>query len=605
MAGCDFKNVFCEVRFGVGTAYRTSKKEQDKEAIKASGSASIKETECATVLTPCSRVLSGVAKFDPALQTEFLTLESTNDLPDVFLRFFTSAVKGFKPHCFAFLRLKGNELRTTDKPRWHDLQPSQTRHYVGSKPIGMHGSVLLRAQKAEPAPRTSPFPVAPISVIDRKGEMETFRVVVWVKQARRLQARDSGGTSDPYVELRVAGMKARPKTPYVKRSVSPVWNYVLDFEVMLPKNLDNAPRINLVVMDKDVLVRDDVIGKVQLEFGGPPGSSPFNVPLDPSAPPTPRWLSLQPVTSLTHSALADSAGEVMVAPLLLSSNDHRFRIRSELRDAERAAAETDKALRKALDFEEVEAYLVPATLNVELVGLRDVEDSGSAYRVEVIARGGAVPHDKKNKRHQNTSAWRNKPNTRNPSVCLHMQFDVLLNVSEEQWSDVEIRVWSKPSIRDKGNLVARTSVPIASIMTEENRQNFEELAEQYTDRRHRDGHNAALERQKEQQLELRPEPEPGPEPEPESEEKSETSQLLPADAEAEGGVGDYGATELASLPPKDETKQATAAVAKQWELLPEMVTSELEQALVDVWAAAILGGYAAHTNEPGTRSLSS
>ena len=52
------------------------------------------------------------------------------------------------------------------------------------------------------------------------GEM---KVEVLVKQAKGLQAKDSGGTSDPYAI--VSAGKQSFKTPVVKKTLSPVWNH--------------------------------------------------------------------------------------------------------------------------------------------------------------------------------------------------------------------------------------------------------------------------------------------------------------------------------------------------------------------------------------------
>lgn len=104
----------------------------------------------------------------------------------------------------------------------------------------------------------------------------TFKLSVVVVQAEGLLAADSCGTSDPFVKLRVADLKA--KTKVVKRTLAPVWNERFDFDV--PRRADNAP-LRLALFDHDTLSSNDPLGAVAVGFNhlvqGAPHDAWYNV----------------------------------------------------------------------------------------------------------------------------------------------------------------------------------------------------------------------------------------------------------------------------------------------------------------------------------------
>ena len=99
---------------------------------------------------------------------------------------------------------------------------------------------------------------------DQSGHARTTsaaRVHVSVLQARGLTAKDWGGSSDPYVVLRLASAPETSKTQtgVVSKNVNPVWNEALD---LTSAHID-VESVLVSVFDKDVIA-DDFIGSVNV-----------------------------------------------------------------------------------------------------------------------------------------------------------------------------------------------------------------------------------------------------------------------------------------------------------------------------------------------------
>ena len=92
---------------------------------------------------------------------------------------------------------------------------------------------------------------------------QTFVVTVAVQRGRGLLAKDSNGTSDPYLVLQYE--KQRHKTKVVSKNLNPVWEEKL---LLLVNTLDFRPSepIMLSVWDKDIIGKDDLIGDTSLDL---------------------------------------------------------------------------------------------------------------------------------------------------------------------------------------------------------------------------------------------------------------------------------------------------------------------------------------------------
>ena len=78
-----------------------------------------------------------------------------------------------------------------------------------------------------------------------------------IQRAMGLAAMDRGGTSDPYVTIKV-GSQSEQKTTVQKKTLTPVWDESFSFRV---ESMDDA--LVLQVWDKDQL-NDDFLGQAKL-----------------------------------------------------------------------------------------------------------------------------------------------------------------------------------------------------------------------------------------------------------------------------------------------------------------------------------------------------
>ena len=128
------------------------------------------------------------------------------------------------------------------------------------------------------------------------GVAEDARWTLHVKRARRLAARDAGGTSDPFcvVELESEGgyVAASPSpafwrvgvTPVKWKTLDPTWDHAVDFDAPFPRgagggkddptSLDalatRGPVVRLRLFDKDTFSADDVLGSSYVALGALP-----------------------------------------------------------------------------------------------------------------------------------------------------------------------------------------------------------------------------------------------------------------------------------------------------------------------------------------------
>jgi len=108
--------------------------------------------------------------------------------------------------------------------------------------------------EADVAQSASSFLVA----LDAIGELELL-----VTSARDLVPKDSGGTSDPYVQAKFAGIKLKTSTK--TKTLVPEWNQVLSFKGVRGAQLDTEP-LELKLYDRDTFSSDDFLGVIQVRL---------------------------------------------------------------------------------------------------------------------------------------------------------------------------------------------------------------------------------------------------------------------------------------------------------------------------------------------------
>ncbi|XP_054852865.1 synaptotagmin-like protein 4 [Eublepharis macularius] len=104
----------------------------------------------------------------------------------------------------------------------------------------------------------------------RKGKREEGgELQVWIKEAKNLTAAKSGGTSDSFVKgylLPLRNKATKRKTPVVKKSLNPHYNYTLVYHNITLEELPHTC-LELTVWDREPLSSNDFLGGVRLGVG--------------------------------------------------------------------------------------------------------------------------------------------------------------------------------------------------------------------------------------------------------------------------------------------------------------------------------------------------
>ncbi|VFQ73939.1 unnamed protein product [Cuscuta campestris] len=125
---------------------------------------------------------------------------------------------------------------------------------------------------------------------------------VRVVKARELPLNPVTTSCDPYVEVRLGNYKG--KTKHFEKRPNPEWNQVFAFS----KDKIQSSTLEVVVRDKNMVGRDDCIGRVVFDMN----EVPTRVP--PDSPLAPQWYRLE----------NRSRGEVMVAVWMGTQGDEAF-----------------------------------------------------------------------------------------------------------------------------------------------------------------------------------------------------------------------------------------------------------------------------------------
>nr|CAH0111794.1 unnamed protein product [Daphnia galeata] len=138
----------------------------------------------------------------------------------------------------------------------HTFTPHSSLDHPSSSADFKHGMVSTM-------PATSVSSLPPLTSMQQPGSIQLlgpFRLHVVLKQGRDLAAKDSCGTSDPYVKFKL-GSKVIYRSKTVYRDLNPIWEE--DFDVHLDDL--NTP-LHIRVFDYDWGVQDDFLGSATLEL---------------------------------------------------------------------------------------------------------------------------------------------------------------------------------------------------------------------------------------------------------------------------------------------------------------------------------------------------
>ncbi|KAM7270937.1 hypothetical protein ACFE04_030151 [Oxalis oulophora] len=136
---------------------------------------------------------------------------------------------------------------------------------------------------------------------------QMFYLYVRVVKARDLPTNPVSGSCDPYVEVKLGNYKG--KTRHFEKKTNPEWKQVFAFS----KDKIQSSVIEVFVRDREVVTRDDYIGKVVFDMN----EVPTRVP--PDSPLAPQWYRLEDRKGDTKVR-----GEIMLAVWMGTQADEAF-----------------------------------------------------------------------------------------------------------------------------------------------------------------------------------------------------------------------------------------------------------------------------------------
>uniref|UniRef100_A0A1J3J4U6 Multiple C2 and transmembrane domain-containing protein 2 n=1 Tax=Noccaea caerulescens TaxID=107243 RepID=A0A1J3J4U6_NOCCA len=136
---------------------------------------------------------------------------------------------------------------------------------------------------------------------------QMFYLYVRVVKAKDLPPNPVTSNCDPYVEVKIGNYKG--KTKHFEKRTNPEWNQVFAFS----KDKIQSSTVEVFVRDKEMVTRDEYIGKVVFDMH----EIPTRVP--PDSPLAPQWYRLE-----ARRGEAKKRGEVMVAVWLGTQADEAF-----------------------------------------------------------------------------------------------------------------------------------------------------------------------------------------------------------------------------------------------------------------------------------------
>ncbi|MED6124070.1 FT-interacting protein 1 [Stylosanthes scabra] len=136
---------------------------------------------------------------------------------------------------------------------------------------------------------------------------QMFYLYVRVEKAKDLPPNQVTGSVDPYVEVKVGNYKG--KTRHFEKKTNPEWKQVFAFS----KDKIQSSVVEVYVRDKEMVARDDYIGKVVFDMH----EVPTRVP--PDSPLAPQWYRLE-----GRRGEPKVRGEVMLAVWMGTQADEAF-----------------------------------------------------------------------------------------------------------------------------------------------------------------------------------------------------------------------------------------------------------------------------------------
>lgn len=251
-----------------------------------------------------------------------------------------------------------------------------------------------------------------------------FQLRVHLYQARHLPATDDNGLCDPYVIVMCGGVKI--KFPVCQKTLHPVWYVTRAANIRIPTPLELAPHIQVAVFDKDLLDKDDPVGRCSVSC-----LDALMMNQDPHMI-EPRWL---PLYDWNNNLLHQS--KLMISFQLLTEDQ----------------ATTVPVPRS------LKPKSVPMTLEVISLGLRDLQSTMGIHKTYIRFD---LPHGK----HFLTKKSKN-PTARNPNFLqvLEIPIEVPLKRIYAAALDLQVRDTVFGGMIDR--LVGAGSLNISDFLMED------------------------------------------------------------------------------------------------------------------------------------------
>ncbi|KAK3011163.1 hypothetical protein RJ639_013011 [Escallonia herrerae] len=136
---------------------------------------------------------------------------------------------------------------------------------------------------------------------------QMYYLYVRVVKARDLPTNTVTGSCDPYVEVKLGNYKG--KTQHFEKKTNPEWNQVFAFS----KEKIQSSDLEVFVREREMVARDDYLGKVVFDMN----EVPTRVP--PDSPLAPQWYRLE-----DQRGESKTKGEIMVAVWMGTQADEAF-----------------------------------------------------------------------------------------------------------------------------------------------------------------------------------------------------------------------------------------------------------------------------------------
>ena len=148
-------------------------------------------------------------------------------------------------------------LEKADGSGWKTMPQWITFMSDDAEDISMHTAMVQVALRY--AERKEIVKAQPRRDHVRIPKMMRYELAANIYQGKDMQPADENGLADPYVKVSLAGVER--ETAIIERTLQPIWYERINIPLDLPRNLDLAPKIVMLVYDSDPVLGVTVPGR--------------------------------------------------------------------------------------------------------------------------------------------------------------------------------------------------------------------------------------------------------------------------------------------------------------------------------------------------------